>query len=84
MSVETSTQRDRSSPAFVAVVFALALAPVVAVLVTRVGRPYFPIEGVASIDLWVRDVFAAHTPLVGAYSTAFAADEAPQLAYSLG
>jgi len=71
MSVSTSTQRDRSSPAFVAVVFALALTPLVAVLVTRVGRPYFPMEDSASVDLLVRDVFGAHTPLVGAYSRGF-------------
>jgi hypothetical protein len=71
MSVESRTQRDRASTAFVATVFALALAPVVAVLITRVGRAYFPMEDTASVDLLVRDVFGAHTPLVGAYSRGF-------------
>ena len=54
-----------------AVALVVVLAPVVAVLVTRVGRPYFPLEDRASIDLWVRDVFTSHTPLVGAYSRGF-------------
>jgi hypothetical protein len=70
-SADTSARRERSSPAFVAVVFVLALTPVIAVLVTRVGRPYFPMQDIASIDLLVRDVFTAHTPLVGAYSRGF-------------
>jgi hypothetical protein len=49
----------------------LVLLPVLAVLVTRTGRSYFPVEDTASIDLWVRDVFTGHTPLVGAYSRGF-------------
>ena len=49
----------------------VVLLPVVAVLVTRVGRSYFPVQDRASIDLWVRDVFGSHTPLVGAYSRGF-------------
>ena len=40
-------------------------------VVTRVGRAYFPMQDAASIDLLVRDVFTAHTPLVGAYSRGF-------------
>jgi hypothetical protein len=55
----------------VACVLILALAPVLAVLVTRIGRPYFPMGDTASTDLMVRDVFTAHTPLVGAYSRGF-------------
>ena len=54
-----------------AVALVMALLPVVAVLVTRVGRPYFPMQDPASIDLFVRDVFTSHTPLVGAYSRGF-------------
>jgi hypothetical protein len=54
-----------------AVALVVVLAPVVAVLVTRVGRSYFPVGDPASIDLWVRDVFTGHTPLVGAYSRGF-------------
>jgi hypothetical protein len=50
---------------------AVALLPVVAVLVVWIGRPYFPVGDAASIDLFVRDVFTSHTPLVGAYSRGF-------------
>jgi hypothetical protein len=39
--------------------------------VTRVGRPYLPVQDPATIDLLVRDVFGAHTPLVGSYSRGF-------------
>lgn len=65
--------RRRVSPDLVLRVVALVvvLAPVVAVLVTRVGRSYFPVQDRASIDLWARDVFTGDTPLVGAYSRGF-------------
>ena len=53
------------------VVGPLALAPVFAVLITRVGRPYLPVSDPANIDLFVRDVFSAHPLLVGAYSRGF-------------
>ena len=43
----------------------------IAVLVTRTGRTYFPVNDRASIDLMVRDVFSTHPPLVGAYSRGF-------------
>jgi hypothetical protein len=49
----------------------VALSPVVAVLVTRVGRSYFPVGDPANIDYAVRQVFTAHPPLVGAYSRGF-------------
>ncbi len=53
------------------VVTVVALLPVVAVLVTRTGRNYFPVNDRATIDLFVRDVFSANPPLVGAYSRGF-------------
>ena len=49
----------------------VALLPVIAVLVTRAGRTYFPVNDRASIDLMVRDVFSGHPPLVGTYSRGF-------------
>ena len=70
-AVALDRRRHRLSMGLVAVVFLLALTPLVAVLITRVGRAYFPMEDVASIDLLVRDVFGPHTPLVGAYSRGF-------------
>jgi hypothetical protein len=53
------------------VAIALALLPVVAVLVTRVGSNYLAMADEANIDLRVRDVFTSSTPLVGAYSRGF-------------
>ncbi len=53
------------------VLLLVALSPVVAVLITRVGRPYFPVGDPANIDFAVRQVFTAHPPLVGAYSRGF-------------
>jgi hypothetical protein len=55
----------------VAAALVVALAPVIAVLVTRVGRSYLPVQDPAGIDLMVRDVFTSHPPLVGAYSRGF-------------
>jgi len=51
-------------------VTAAALAPVVAVVAQRWGRPYLPVQDQAVIDLRVRDVwtFSANTPLTGPYS----------------
>jgi hypothetical protein len=45
--------------------------PLVVVIATRAGRSYFPVGDAARIDLMVRDVFTAHTSLVGAYSRGF-------------
>ncbi|HEY3673319.1 MAG TPA: hypothetical protein VGN51_20460 [Acidimicrobiia bacterium] len=67
----TSHRRASENLVLRVVVLVVVLLPVAAVLVTRVGRPYFPLEDRASIDLWVRDVFTSHTPLVGAYSRGF-------------
>lgn len=52
-------------------VLMIVMLPVAAVLVLRIGRPYFPLGDVASVDLRVRDVFTSSTPLVGAYSRGF-------------
>lgn len=46
----------------------IALAPVVAVICSRAGRPYLPVQDFALIDLRVRDVWSSGLPLVGAYS----------------
>ena len=71
--IATRARRARASSDLVlrVVVLVVVLLPVVAVLVTRVGRSYFPVQDRASIDLWVRDVFTSDTPLVGAYSRGF-------------
>jgi hypothetical protein len=52
--------------------FALALLPVLAIVVTRIGSDYFPIGDDASIALRVRDVFTSSIPLVGPFSHGFA------------
>src|SRR5690348_3164528 len=64
----SGARRDRRI-ALVAIL--LALVPVVCVLVFRAGREYLPLGDEAVIDLRVRDVFTAHTPLVGVYSRGF-------------
>jgi hypothetical protein len=46
----------------------LALAPVLAALLTRTGRHYVPVGDIGLIDMRVRDVLSAHPPLVGPYS----------------
>jgi len=62
----------RASPHQLALgVMLLALTPVLAVIVTRAGRTYVPTGDPASLDLFVRDVFSAHPPLVGPYSRGF-------------
>jgi hypothetical protein len=50
------------------VLVVLALSPVIAVLITRVGRDYVPTGDVGLIDTRVRDVLSTHPPLVGPYS----------------
>src|SRR6476469_3449414 len=69
----TVDARTRVSPDLVlrVVVLVFVLLPVLAVLLTRPGSSYFPVQDRASIDLWVSDVFGSHTPLVGAYSRGF-------------
>jgi hypothetical protein len=61
-------RRDRSVAVLATL---LALAPVICVLLTRAGRHYLPLGDEAVIDMRVRDVFTAHTPLVGVYSRGF-------------
>jgi len=46
----------------------VALTPVLAMVLTRVGSHYLPVQDIAVVDLRVRDVFTADTPLAGAYS----------------
>ncbi|HXY93340.1 MAG TPA: hypothetical protein VEP49_12735, partial [Acidimicrobiia bacterium] len=64
-------RRWHADRVILAVGLLLALTAVVAVVATRVGRPYLPMGDEANIDLRVRDVFTANTPLVGAYSRGF-------------
>jgi hypothetical protein len=47
---------------------AVALLPVVIVVITRTGRRYIPVGDIALIDLRVRDVWSRAIPLVGPYS----------------
>lgn len=65
-----SATRARDRRALV-VLLLVALSPIAAVLVTRAGRPYFPVGDPANIDFAVRQVFTSHPPLVGAYSRGF-------------
>src|SRR5262245_10060786 len=51
--------------------FVLALLPVFAILVTRIGSDWLPLGDDASIDLRVRDVFTSSIPLVGPFSHGF-------------
>ena len=58
-------------PVAAAVAIALvALAPIIAVLIQRWGRPYVPVADPATIDLRIRDVwsFSSSTPLTGPWS----------------
>jgi hypothetical protein len=47
---------------------AVALLPVLIVVITRTGRRYVPVGDIALIDLRVRDVWSRAIPLVGPYS----------------
>lgn len=69
---DTSSRRPKVTRWFAVVMVLLALAPVVAVVVLHTGRGYLPVQDAASIDLRVRDVFSANTPLVGPYSRGWA------------
>jgi hypothetical protein len=64
-------RRRRVDRAILVVGIVLALSAVIAVVVTRVGRPYLPLGDEANIDLRVRDVFSGDTPLVGTYTHYF-------------
>ena len=71
-TVPPAASRRWSIDAIVAIVLVvLACSATIAVLVTRIGRDYFPLGDEASVDLRVRDVFTSHMPLVGAYSRDF-------------
>ena len=71
-SASPVTSRRWSTDAIIAIVLVvLACSATIAVLVTRIGRDYFPLGDEASVDLRVRDVFTSNTPLVGAYSRDF-------------
>jgi hypothetical protein len=52
----------------VIVLTVVAVAPVLAVIATRTGRTYLPVQDFALIDLRVHDVWTSEIPLVGAYS----------------
>jgi hypothetical protein len=47
---------------------AIALSPVIVVVVLHAGRTWVPVQDQAVIDLRVRDVFTSLIPLVGPYS----------------
>jgi hypothetical protein len=65
-----STGRRSSLPVAATAITIVALLPVIAVLLQRWGRPYFPVSDSAILDLRIRDVwaFSSNTPLTGAYS----------------
>lgn len=66
----TAGPPSRAAATVAVVVTLAALAPVVAVLLQRWGRPYVPVGDSAILDLRVHDVWppSALTPLTGAYS----------------
>jgi hypothetical protein len=65
-----STGQRRSLRAAAIAIAIIALLPVIAVLLQRWGRPYFPVSDSAILDLRIRDVwaFSSNTPLTGVYS----------------
>ncbi len=66
----TAGAPSRAAATVAVAVTLAALAPVVAVLLQRWGRPYVPVGDSAILDLRVHDVWppSALTPLTGAYS----------------
>ncbi len=70
-------------PAAAVAVTLVGLAPVIAVVIQRAGRPYLPMQDSAIIDLRVRDVltFSNNTPLVGVYSHYWFNHPGPALFY---
>ncbi len=72
-----------TAPAAATAVTLIALAPVITVVVQRVGRTYLPIQDQAVIDLRVRDVltFSRNTPLVGVYSHDWFSHPGPAMFY---
>jgi hypothetical protein len=69
---EVTKSRGISVEALAAIVLTLlCLVPVIVVVATMWGRPYFPLQDLAVVDLRVRDVWTMNTPLVGPYSREF-------------
>jgi len=66
--VDNPDQRERWRSLVALVLVLVALSPVLAVVATRTGRDFLPIQDIAVIDLRVRDVFSGDAPLVGPYS----------------
>lgn len=60
--------RSTTSARVSAALTAVALLPVLIVVITRTGRRYVPVGDIALIDLRVRDVWSRAIPLVGPYS----------------
>jgi hypothetical protein len=65
---QAGTRPSRLALGTAIVLVLLAIAPVIAVLVTRTGHHYVPAGDMGLIDMRVRDVLSAHPPLVGPYS----------------
>lgn len=79
-----AARRSTSSPGAVALlVTAIALLPVIAVVVTRSGRTWVPAQDLALIDLRVRDVWSHNAPLIGPYSRFGWSHPGPVLFYAL-
>jgi hypothetical protein len=68
MSREPDGSRSNTSARVAAALTAVALLPVLIVVITRTGRRYVPVGDIALIDLRVRDVWSRAIPLVGPYS----------------
>ncbi len=60
--------RDRSAVSLGVIITILMVAPAVAAVLGLAGRHWWPTNDYAIIDLRVRDVFTANTPLTGLYS----------------
>lgn len=68
MSREPEGSRSTTGARLSAALTAVALLPVLVVVITRTGRRYVPVGDIALIDLRVRDVWSRAIPLVGPYS----------------
>jgi len=68
MSRAPEGSRSTTSARFATALTAVALLPVLIVVITRTGRRYVPVGDIALIDLRVRDVWSRAIPLVGPYS----------------
>jgi hypothetical protein len=70
-TTDPAVGRSRRDRRWLLALLVVSVAPVVAVVVTRAGRSYFPVSDAANFDFMVRQVFTTHPPLVGAYSRGF-------------